>query len=196
MKSAEARFWEWFEQNELRLFNFERQQDRNIEDLRRALQRVNRSLTFEIGSEANGRREFIISADGNRDAFPSVITLADTAPHLPRWNIIKFRPRKSDPFFIGLPDSSLSSDDIKFTLEPEGSRIGVTLYLGDALDFDEKAMARIGFILLDHTLGEFDVETSVGSVHFYPKEMPSRLKKLPLQQLAVEFDQLSKLLAN
>lgn len=99
-RSPEARFWSWFEENESRLFAFENKQEQNISELLRELHRIHESLTFEIGSETKGLREFIISADGNRAAFPFVIRLADAAPSLPRWNIVKFRPRRTEPCFI------------------------------------------------------------------------------------------------
>ena len=44
----ETRFWHWFEKNESRMFNFEKNQDQNISDLLRELHRINHSLTFEI----------------------------------------------------------------------------------------------------------------------------------------------------
>jgi hypothetical protein len=195
-KSPEARFWHWFGENESRMFKFETDQEKNINDLSRELHRINYSLTFEIGSESEGIREFIISADGHRDAFPFVIKLADEAPLLPRWRIVKFRPRRTEPCLIGLGGLQFSSDDILATVEPQGTRIGVSLFLGDEDHFDERVVGHIGFILLDYTLGEYDVETLVGTVSFHPKERSTRLTKLPLRDLPLAFDQLTKSLSN
>jgi hypothetical protein len=195
-RSPEARFWSWFKENESRLFAFERNQEQIISEILRELHRIHESLTFEIGSETKGIREFIISADGNRHAFPSVIKVAEAAPTLPRWNIVKFRPRRTEPCLIGLGNLQFSSDDILATLEPQGTRIGVSLFLGDEDHFDERVVGHIGFILLDYTLGEYDVETLVGTVSFHPRERSTRLKKLPLRDLPLAFDQLTKSLAN
>lgn len=194
--SPETQFWQWFEKNESRIFHFEKNQDQNISDLLRELHRVNKSLTFEIGSEALETREFIISADGNRDAFPSVIRLAEAAPALPRWRITKFRPRRTDPCLLGIGDLQFSSDDVLVTLELEGSRIGVSLYLGDEDHFDEQILGRIGFLLLDYTLGEYDVETLVGTVSFHPKQRTYDPTSLSLRDLPSAFDQLTKSLSN
>ena len=195
-QSPEFCFWQWFEENEARMFDFDGNNEQDVKDLLRELHRVNSSLTFEIGSERDGKREFIISADGVRTAFPSVIKLADAAPALQRWHIIKFRPRRTDRCFIGIGDLHFSSDDVLVALEPEGMRIGVTLFIGDADHFDEQIVGHIGFLLLDHTLGEYDVEAFVGTVSFHPKEHSSRLKKVPLRELPLVFDQLAKPLSN
>lgn len=195
-RSPETRFWKWFTERESQLFAFEKNQERNISGLLRELHRINESLTFEIGSESEGIREFIISADGHRDVFPFVIRLADAAPPMPRWRIVKFRPRRTEPCLIGLGDLQFSSHDILATLEPQGMRIGVSLFLGDKDHFDERVVGRVGFLLLDYTLGEYDVETLVGTVSFHPKEQSTRLTKLPLRDLPSAFDQLAISLSN
>ena len=195
-KSPETRFWLWFGENESRLFSFERDQERNISDLLRELHKIDRSLTFEVGSETDGIREFIISADGKREAFPAVVKLAEAAPMLPRWNIMKFRPRRTDPCLIGIGDLQFSSDGVLAAVEPQGARVGISLFIGDVDHFDERIVGHIGFLLLDYTLGEYDVETLVGTVSFHPKEQSTRLDKFPLRDLPFAFDQLTKSLCN
>jgi hypothetical protein len=61
-------FWKWFVDNEDELFNFERDQDVVFDALSDALHLVSEQLTFEFGPKEDGRREFVISADGNRPA--------------------------------------------------------------------------------------------------------------------------------
>lgn len=195
-KSAESRFWEWFQQNDHRLFDFERNQESLIEEIVRELHRIHRSLSFEISSVQHGKRQFIVSADGKRDAFPAVVKLADASPDLARWEVIKFRPRRSEPCIIGIGDMTISSDTVQFTLEPEEGKIGVTLYIGDKEHFDEQVIGRIGFLLLDYMLGEYDVETLVGSLQFVPQDTPSREKKRFLPELPALFDTLVQSLAN
>ncbi len=195
-KSAESRFWEWFQQNDDCLFDFERNQESLIEGIVRELHKIHQSLTFEISSVQHGKRQFIISADGKRDAFPFVVKLGDAAPELARWEVIKFRPRRSEPCIIGIGDMSFSSDTVEFTLEPEEGKIGVTLYLGDEEHSDEQVIGHIGFLLLDYTLGEYDVETLVGSVQFVPHGTHSKEKKRFLPELPAVFDTLVKSLAN
>ena len=189
---AESQFWEWFKQNDDRLFDFEGNQEPLIREIVTELHRIHRSLSFEISSIKDGKREFIISADGVRDAFPAVVRLADASPNLARWDVIKFRPRRSEPCMVGIGGMDFSSEDVQFTLKQEGGKIGVTLYLGDSKDFNEEVVGYIGFLLLDYTLGEYDVETLVGSVQFEPRDNPSKETKRFLPELPASFDSLVK----
>jgi len=75
MASPEADFWKWFEANHAELFDFERDQDRIFDRLAAEMHKVDHDLTFEFGPKENGKREFIISADGIVRAFPKVETL-------------------------------------------------------------------------------------------------------------------------
>ncbi len=97
--SAEADFWKWFQTNEAMLFDFDRDQEAVFDRLAGEMHKVHQSLTFEFGPKENGRREFVISVDGIKDAFPSVEALYAAAPTLERWQFIKFRPRR-EPFDI------------------------------------------------------------------------------------------------
>src|SRR4030095_14054404 len=91
--TPEEDFWKWFENNEAALFDFEKDQEAVFDRLAAALHRVHPDLTFEFGPKHDNRREFVISADGIKDAFPKVISLHTAAPRLPRWTFIRFRPR-------------------------------------------------------------------------------------------------------
>jgi hypothetical protein len=92
--SPEEEFWRWFLANDTRLFDFESDRERVFDELQARLHKVKAGLTFEFGPKENGARDFVISADGIKDVFPSVVLLANAAPSLPRWKIIKFRPRR------------------------------------------------------------------------------------------------------
>lgn len=92
--SKEKRFWKWFQKNEDQLFNFERNQEPIFDDLQKRMTAVAQNLTFLFGPiRDDGKREFIISADGRAESFPAVEALHDAAPLLPRWIWIKYRPR-------------------------------------------------------------------------------------------------------
>jgi len=195
-KSRETSFWDWFQRNEAELFRIDSNQESLIRLVVRELHRIHPSLTCEISSVHEGKRQFIISADGKRDAFPAVVQLADAAPSLNRWEVIKFRPRRSEPCLIGIGNAQFSSSEVQFTLEPEEGKVGVTLYFGDGKSLDEQAIGHIGFLLLDYTLGEYDVETFVGSVQFKPLDAAGKKDKHFLPELPRRFDALVKSLAN
>jgi len=92
--TPEQDFWDWFQANEETLFTF-------TPDLQEALDRIDRinakmrnvhsSMCSEVGLvlEEGGKRELIISADGNPDAFPAVERLFSQAPKLDRWIWVK-----------------------------------------------------------------------------------------------------------
>ena len=65
--TKEQRFWSWFARNTDRLFQFEADQEAIFDDLGAALEKVHPGLTFEFGPVREGKREFIVSADGIRE---------------------------------------------------------------------------------------------------------------------------------
>lgn len=73
--TPEQSFWAWFQNNQDFLFDFEKDQERVFDRLATEMHKVNPSLTFEFGPKEDGRREFTISADGIRKAFPAVQAL-------------------------------------------------------------------------------------------------------------------------
>lgn len=108
----QQRFWRWFQANSARLFAFESDQEVTFHDLTVELHRVNSNLTFEFGPVENGRREFIVSAGGIQAAFPAVRSLVASAPALPAWTVIPFRPPKSLDLRLAIGGLELGVDDL------------------------------------------------------------------------------------
>jgi len=93
--SPEETFWIWFQNNQDDLYNFERDREAVFDRLSEAMIRVHPDLTFEFGPILeDGRREFIISAAGIKEAFSSVEQLHTAAPELEKWIVLKFRQRR------------------------------------------------------------------------------------------------------
>lgn len=185
--SRESKFWRWFQTNETKLFDFERDQERVFDELQSQLHKVNAGLTFEFGPKENGMREFVISADGIKDVFPSVIALADAAPRLQRWKVIKFRPRRGlGP--VGLNGINLSPDQIDFTMQPDADKVGLTLFIDGYTKEQHEQYAGVAFLLLDHALGEYDVETQIGGIDLLPRTAKTAAPKQPFSALVKAFD--------
>ena len=125
--SPESDFWRWFQRNEADLFDFERDQEAIFDRLAAAMHKVHPSLTFEFGPKENGRREFVISADGIKDAFPKVESLYASAPAMAHWKFVKFRPRR-EPFDIEYAGISVKADTVSVLLEPDGQKVGLTVF--------------------------------------------------------------------
>jgi hypothetical protein len=173
-KTKEQRFWQWFVDNSDRIFNFELDQEAIFDEVSHRMHKVNKSLTFEFSSVKNGQREFVVSADGIREAFPAVRDLVAAAPALETWIIIAFRQPMEIGFSVKIGDYSLTPDDLWFSYEVDGDRMGITLYIRDLSEDNETIAAQATYILLDSALGEYDVEERIGFIE--RKRLPSNLE--------------------
>ncbi|MBI4272412.1 hypothetical protein HY621_00995 [Candidatus Uhrbacteria bacterium] len=187
-QSNEEKFWKWFVANEKMLFSFHENQDQVFDMLTSELSKVNKNLTFEFGPIREQKREFIISADGIRDAFPFVERLAAQAPPLEKWKITKFRPRRplSDTV-IDFKGKTFSPDDIFFKLHNKGGKVGIRLFI-KRYNEDKDVFDEIVFIFLDAALGEYDVETKVASIDFFDTDTIDFANAKPMTELAENFD--------
>jgi len=59
-----ARFLEWFKTNEANLFSIDKDRERTFARVGTEMHKLSRSLTLEFGPVEEGKREFVISADG------------------------------------------------------------------------------------------------------------------------------------
>ena len=162
--TPEQLFWQWFEKKSARLMNFESDQEEIFDELADQMRQVHPDLTFEFGPVIDGKREFVVSADGIRAAFPAVKNLVDAAPSLEEWTIIPFRPPKGTGFIIQIGDYSLGPENVWFSYEQNGDRIGLILYIEGLSAENEDAAAQASFILLDSALGEYAVEEKIGFI--------------------------------
>ena len=192
-KSPEDKFWVWFTKNQDAIYHFERNQNLIFNNLINELHKVHPNLTFEFGPEIDNQREFVISAGGIKDAFPAVISLANAAPTLLKWKITKFRPRREEITTIIIDTISVSPDDVLFSIEHEDGKVNLILFLGDDRNFDKNTYGNIGFLLLDQILGEYDVETFIGSIDFRPISDSPNIKKSRLSELRSTFDRVLKI---
>ena len=161
--TPEEDFWNWFKGNEDMLFNFENDRERTFEKLGAEMHKLNPSLTFELGPVENGRREFVISADGIKDAFPEVEALYGAAPSLPRWKFTKFRPRRK-PMDVNYGGVSVHAASVTVQLSRNGQLADLTVFIPGYSEPKREAFTAIAFLLLDGALGEYDVETRVGQI--------------------------------
>jgi len=187
--SAEEVFWNWFQEHEDELFNFERDQEKIFDRLITEMHKVHRSLAFEFSPKENDRREFVISADGIKEAFPKVQSLHASAPHLPRWKFIRFRPRRK-PFDIRYRGVSVKAQSVLVQVEPVGQKMDITVFVPNYTKTAYEKYAPIAFLLLDQALGEYEVETRVGAIEIEPiyKAIPPNYS---LEELPKLFDDLA-----
>jgi hypothetical protein len=190
-QTPEAGFWAWFEAHQDLLFRFEGDQDRVFSMLRTAMHRVHPCLTFEFGQEEGGRRDFVISADGRREAFAAVGSLSAAAPSLPRWRFIKFRPRRP-PMDIRVGGIKVRHEDVEVALEADGGKAGLTVFVRGFDRAREEQYQQAVFLMLDQTIGEYDMETKVGFIAVGPFGGRPQYRRHPLDGLPAVFDGFMK----
>ena len=167
--TKEQGFWQWFLANEARHHTFDPRDVSGREplfnELSKRLEAVHADLTFEFSPVFDdGTRELVISADGIKAAFPAVEALCEAAPSIPRWRIVKFRPRRTPILPIRIPGLEIDPKTVHYTLFRDGIKIGIMLFhQGYKADL-ENAYATAMYLLLDEALGEYDVETKVGFI--------------------------------
>lgn len=191
-KKKEDKFWEWFNKNENRIYDFELNQNQIFDELHNELRKVDDGLVFEFGPKRNDeKREFAISADGILKFFPSVEKLFEMKPNLLKFDVKKFRQRKGSGFSIRVEDIIIDPKDIKFLIKESGDfKIDIALFLGKSNEINEETRIQIGFLFLDDMLGEYDVSTKVGGIIF--KSIDDKLydSALEFEYLAEDFDTL------
>lgn len=170
------------------VFHFERDQEAIFDRLQEQLVALHPALAFEFSPVIDDRREFIISAGGFREGFPAVEALMATAPSLPRWIVIGFRPRRRPIMPVTLGGKTVSPDSVEATLLSNGQMLGVRLFFRGYVEEEREIWLQIGYLLLDEALGEYDVEAKLGLVEFMPFELYPDAMRVPLPELPDWFD--------
>lgn len=165
-QSPHARFWAWFAAHDSALLAVRTGNEPICHDLAQRLQQINPDLTFEFGPPEHGRREFVLSAGGIRDAFPAVIELANAAPSLTHWRVVKFRPPRPDVTKVTVAGVSLDAANVLFLATPAEDRTDLTLAVPGYRETTNHTFEQAGYLLLDGMLGEYGVETAIGGITF------------------------------
>ena len=193
---AQEQFWDWFIQHEEELFEFdtgrEGERERIFDQVATELQRCDSDLTFEFGPK-QGRREFVISAGGIKNAFPAVVSLVNAAPAIKRWRVTAFRPRRTPADVVEFRSKRVYPKDVQFSLLDNGKIAGIYLFIPGYRE-DDADLKQIGYLLLDQVIGEYDVETRMGPIKMFPPHAQTEGERYPLADLPARFDMLVSLL--
>lgn len=191
--TKEQVFWKWFESNQDDLFHFERDREAIFDRLSGALNKVHRDLTFEFSPvRKDGTREFAISAGGIKAAFPSVEALHAAAPKLPKWTILKYRQRRFPINDLEFAGRKVKSADVHYAIfkDEDPKKVGIMIFLDGYTEKEKGSVwGQIGYLFLDEALGEYDVETHVGSIVFFNRESKYFEHARPLSELPAHFDE-------
>ena len=166
-KGKEKKFWNWFEKNKQRLNEFIASEDKDYsvyEELNGEIKKYNELLFAEITIE-DETPVLIITPDGMKDGYEPTVKLTDNAPDVEGWKIIRFR-QPSDSFNIKMGDKELSMEDFKVLREFDEEHVHLALCINGFVENDNQFIT-LGFLALDHLLGEFNVITRVGQIDFF-----------------------------
>ncbi len=163
----------------------------SVNQLGRQLKAVVPGLVHEIGMADPSTIELIISADGIRDKFPSVIALVKEAPRLSGYKITAFRPRCGHGTTLEVAGRTISNEILTYKIISEDEELGIELFIDCQLDHEERCL--VGFLSLDQRLGEYDVATGLKWIEF---AVGRPTEALPIARLAEDFDNRRGLLAH
>lgn len=192
MKSTESvtTFWHWFQDNIEQFNNLNETQEQILNELSDQLNRVDDNLVYEISMNKSGQRELIISADGIKESFPSVIELTNAAPEIPEWTITAFRPRVDiTQYTLKFNNRNLAAKDFYFWLDSEDQHIDLILFIPELTEDNHNELINASYLLLDMAIGEYDVTQKIRYIDHKP--LSSKTDKtglLPLTELPHEFD--------
>jgi hypothetical protein len=145
-------FWTWFAENRDEL---SRAASEEITDqLYSALTHVDDRLAVEVAKDAAGI-EVIVSANGEREAFPLVHQLVRSFPNVEDWKFVALKPPRGFDFTLDVEDGSVEADKLSFDpleVGEDPKALGIRLF---GLDVD----ARLNDV---DSLARLIVETGIG----------------------------------
>jgi len=162
--ASTAAFWAWFQKNAAMLRG-DKNIRRTMETVSAELEKAHGGVFAEVGGLGEDR-QLVISVDGKRELFPAVEEIYAARPTVPGWTIVAFRPRSdpADPFVIEMNGRTLDPRRMKVTTARNGEKLDINVFVPEFTTLDELGQA--AFILLDHLLGEYDMETRIGGIQW------------------------------
>jgi len=160
--SKAAKFWKWFAANNHSYLFLnevdEQEKERIIDDLLVHLHHYSEHLFFEIGGlPGDDRMELVITAEGVHEYFPKVEELADAAPELPRWKVVKFKQPNGPGFTLEYHGKKFNPDTILFVplhSEDNPESIGLRVCYPDYTEEEKNIYLNGTYIIIDSLIGE------------------------------------------
>lgn len=173
-KRNPKRFWQWFSRHSDEFHNINNQNyHQYFCKMDKFMEKFNPYLGFEfVAEEQNGKKELVITANGNIRLFDTVIELIDTAPKKlkDKWIFTALRQPSIDEVLIHFNDMVISSADIFYELEESESELGkwdIFIYI-DGVFYDstetEDYIASVMYSTLDGIIGEYVNATKISDI--------------------------------
>jgi hypothetical protein len=146
-------------------------------------------LEFDRNPDDEGPGRLIVSADGRPERVDAVKDFAASAPPMPGWDVVAFRPRMpiAESIEIVIQDERVGPSDIWFDVAESGDGLGLTLYVRGLTPDNERLRGLGASLLAEHAVGERDAVTLLTSLDVRPLP-PSTAGLRPFAELAAVFD--------
>lgn len=178
-------FWNWFEDNEHKFFDLTPDNaDMLLSKINTRIRRVDKRLSVLFSAVLiEGKKEIVITTEGNKEAFPIVFKLTDYAPELERWRVRSLKPRipnfESPGLKIG--NKTLRANDIYFTYSVSNkNKLDVELFVKN-YEGDYPETCSVFLMLCDMLLGEYDTSDKIGMIEV--QRLISKKGLLPLAKI-------------
>lgn len=181
-----ATFWAWFQENAASYKRFIADRDRDMNMYQRLIAemaKVDKRISPELTIE-EGKGVLVLTCNGMREAASALIAFADEAPEIPGWRVQKFRPPGGEDMAIEMAGLSLAPKEMKvaYALDKERSLVHLALVIPGYKDTTE--FKQIAFLLLDHSIGEYNTMMHVGGIEFgAPEHAPRNARLISLEDL-------------
>lgn len=170
-KDKKKEFWKWFVKNKSKFEVFITTKSRTdfslYHELSRKIKKVNEEIIPELTMEEE-KYVLIISCGGISAGIKSVQELAASAPEINNWIVKKFR-QPTDKITLNYEGLELEMSDLQvdYDLDMDREKVNI-VYKIKGYEESDKRYTSLGFLYLDHILGEFNVMTRVGYIDFEP----------------------------
>ena len=190
--TSDRTFWRWFVDNAQSLLDDE--PTTAMERIQTEVDRDHTGVIVEIGEQDDGQL-LVLSANGDRSVFPTVLRLVAEQPPLDGWSVVAFRPRAAVAMSrIASDDWELEPAQIRYIAVKNGEKLDLDLYIPKYTSGNE-SLDGIVLIVLDHTVGEYDVGMKIGTIGLHAlADAPERAALLA--ELTAEIDELGSAARN
>ena len=139
-------------------------------DLATALHRVHPELVWGLAPprDESSRWTIEISAGGLKGMIPTVQSLVQAAPDMSGWRVAAFKqPMPDFEVLLGAAKEKVDSSCVMVHPKPVADgKYDLDVFLPTPAGFPKTKLAELGFIFLDHILGEYAVMTRIGELTF------------------------------
>jgi hypothetical protein len=168
-------FWRWLAEHWAEFNCLSKPDEPFWDTILEELKKVDGRLWFELSEAGSAEREFVVTAEGDVDAFPIVETLVSLAPEIGGWVFVALKPAMGFDFATRYEGTLFDPSQIWFLPLESASRphefgVRVGIHGHESMD---KAVARSAvLVILDTGLGERSAALEIQ--HIEVVELPEK----------------------